>query len=146
VAAGPKARSSKTSTLTGIYGYLAQYPQAIIAPAMLRPSATQVIAYVLTAGDPAPIRAALQPLYGKRFCAAQSDYTAAQISAALNSLDITAPALTDAGGISTGQTMTPRGQICVEIDLSFVTPTVAAIATAQPDGLVLLRPWLVPVD
>lgn len=128
--------------LTALQKYTDTHPGDVLTLAMLRPSSTQVIAYVLTLTDPAPVAAALRPAYGKPLCVVRSRYTQAQITRAA---DAFTPLMqhgpvyvVSAGGLG------PDAQPVVGVELTAVTTKTAALAGRQARGLVRLRPWLAP--
>lgn len=130
-----------TAALTA---YQQGHPGTVVRFALLRPSATQVVLYVLTDGDPAAIRSALQATYGNRLCVAASRYTAAQIRAAEAAFPVSASAEIGATIYQTFDAIASTGQIYVEADVAWVTPEMAARAAQQPEGLLRLHPWLAP--
>ncbi len=126
---------------TALESYTNAHPGAVVMPAFLRPSRTQVLAYVLTATDPAPVAADLRPAYGKRLCVVRSRYTKGQITRAADAFAVWTGPVYVVGGGSLG----PDAQPVVDVELTAVTPDMAALADRQPDGLVRLQPWLTPV-
>ena len=138
----PAGARDENPDLTPLEDYAQAHPGAVWEPALLRPSGTQVVAYVLAFTDPAPIAAALRPAYGQRLCVVPSRFSQAQIDRAAD--DFTAlmehgPVYTTgAGGLG------PDAQPVVDVELTAVTAEIAALAERQPAGLVRLQPWLTP--
>lgn len=126
--------------------YLKRHPGAIVFMAQLRPSRTQVVRYALTAGDPAPVRAALQAESGgdRRLCMTQSRWTAAQKDAAQRAFDPSGPRNLHAGIWGVGRGLRRDAQEVVIVDLAYVTDELAARAEAFPSGLIEFHPWLAP--
>ena len=122
----------------------------VVEVAVLRPSSTQAVAYVLTAGDPNPAGRALEPTYGARLCVFRSRYTTGQLDAARSAMRATAsdaagdPLIVpyDVGGIG----LAGDAQVCTPAGVAIVTDALARTVDAQPDGLVQLAVWLRPVS
>jgi hypothetical protein len=142
----PKGPTGENIDVGAITSYAAKHPGVLLEPADLRPSDNQVIAYAVVYHGAAEMTAALRPTYGKRLCIGQSRYTAAQLAKAYHDLDFNAAVCKAANVNTTGHGLTPQGQVNYELSMPFVTPDLAKVADAQPAGLVLLQPWLVPVS
>lgn len=138
---GPRDENFDFSPVTS---YAAAHPGTVLAPAELRPSATQTVAYALTTADPRTVTKALRPYYGARLCVERSRYTQAAINRAAA---VFVRRMNGSDGIwSVGSGgLDLRAQPSVDVYLVRVTPAIAALAAAQPAGLVLLHPWLFPV-
>jgi hypothetical protein len=133
--------------LTALQSYSGAHPGSVIMPALLRPSRRQVLVYALTAGDPAPVEAALRPTYGPALCVVRSLYSQAQIESAAAAFAPDAPPSRRAGFLVVGSGGLARDeQVVVDVALVRVTREVAALAARQPSGLVRLHPWLYPAS
>ncbi len=127
---------------TAMDDYTHAHPGGVVMSALLRPSRTQAVAYVLTTTDAAPVAASLRPAYGKSLCVVRSRFTQAQITLA----DDAFTALMQHGpvyGVGAGG-LGPEAQPIVSVELTAVTTKIAALADRQPNGLVELEPWLAP--
>jgi hypothetical protein len=125
-------------------GYENDHPGSVVMLAELRPSATQVLAYVLTTRDPASIIAALRPTYGARLCVTRSHFTRAQIDAACAPLQALERTFTSGIFASGCNDLGTNAQPVDEFDLMFVDQRIASLAAAQPPGLIKLEPFVVP--
>lgn len=141
----PRGAAGENIDVTAASRYQARHPGVIEQLALLRPSTTQVLAYVVTVGDPAPVVAALRPAFGQRLCVARGRYRPAEIAATARALRIDSPVCRAAGVYSTGSGLTPQGQPEYGISLPWVTPALAVLAGRQPAGLVRFDGWLVPL-
>ncbi|UQX88477.1 hypothetical protein M6D93_00380 [Jatrophihabitans telluris] len=125
--------------------YQERHPADVVQVAILRPSRTAVVAYVLTAGHPSAADAALRPTYGDRLCTHTSPYSRAEIDSAQKAFaPPTEGAFPGSGLYATGQGLTRDGSPVIDVQLAFVTEQLARIAESQPRGLVELNAWLVP--
>ncbi len=138
----PVGPANNNIDLDPVLAYARDHPGTIFKPALLRPSPTQVLVYVLTVTNPEPVAAALHPYYGARLCVARSRYTSAEVETAAQAFEpffIDGPVYALGGG-----GFGPDAQPIVEVELVLVTPEIAAVAEEQPAGLVRLEPWLRP--
>jgi hypothetical protein len=123
--------------------YMAAHPGAVMQIAILRPSDTQAVMYLLTAVDPAPVRTALAASYPNDLCAAQSRWTPSQVKTARSHIEHLA--LPTGGPIyEWGEQLTPDGDVVVDVHLARVTDDVVAALADDPPGLIALNPWLKP--
>jgi hypothetical protein len=132
--------------LAPVQAYAVSHPGVIVESAILRPTKDEQVAYVLTAGDPAPVRIALAPALGSGLCVARSRYSAAQLDrtkAAMQALP-RIPAL-NAITLGTGS-LTKAGQPEILLDVAMVSAALAGAVDAQPAGLVRLTAWLSPTS
>lgn len=119
------------------------HPGVVVYYGFLRPSTTQVLMFVATSGDPAPVRAELTRTYGERLCVIKAPYTAAQISRVQH--DMMQLQVPPYFVWAVGNGYDDHGQPNISVDLVYVTPDIAALAASQPPGIVTLKPWLAPV-
>jgi hypothetical protein len=132
---------------TALLSYSGAHPGSVIMRAALRPSRRQVLMYALTAGDPAPVEAALRPAYGPALCVVRSRYSQAQIASAVAAFRPDTPPARRAGLLVLGSGGLARdGQTVVDVSVVRVTREVAGPAARQPAGLVRLHPWLYPAS
>jgi hypothetical protein len=132
---------------TAFQSYSGAHPGSLIMRAAMRPSRRQVLMYALTAGDPAPVEAALRPAYGPALCVVRSRYSRGQIESAVAAFRPDAPPARRAGLFVLGSGGLARdGQTVVDVSLVRVTREVAGLAARQPAGLVRLHPWLYPAS
>lgn len=138
----PVGSENENLDFTTMDNYAHTHHGVVLWTALLRPSTTQVLAYVLTLTDPAPVAAALRPAYGKSLCVTRSRFTQTQITHAADAFTTSmrhGPVYTvSAGGLG------PDAQPVVEVGLTAVTTKTAATADSQPSGLVQMQPWLTP--
>lgn len=138
----PVGAADENLDVTAMDDYAHAHPEVVVTSALLRPSTTQAVAYVLTTTDAAPVAAALGPAYGTSLCVVRSRFTQTQISHAddaFTALMQHGPVyVVGAGGLG------PDAQPIVDVELTAVTPKIAALADRQPSGLVKLEPWLAP--
>lgn len=138
----PFGPENENLDFTTMDNYAHTHPGVVLMSALLRPSSRQVLAYFLTMTDPAPVAAALRPIYGKSLCVARSRFTQAQITHtadAFTTLMQHGPVY----GVSSGG-LRPDAQPVVDVELTAVTTKIAALADSQPSGLVQMQPWLAP--
>jgi len=141
----PAGARDENLDLQPVLAYGAAHPGTVLMPAQLRPSRTQVLAYVLTLGDPVPVMAALRPAYGARLCVVRSRWDDAQLTRAAQALTLdTATARTGEEYAVGRGGFAPDAQLQVEVSLTRVTVRIARVAAGQPPGLVRLQPWLRP--
>jgi hypothetical protein len=124
--------------------YARTHPGAIVDMALMRPGKRQVIALVLTSGDPRPVTAALAQSYPRQLCVVRSRFTRAELRHALRVFDIPQWQATPAREWAVGESWTRRGQVYVDVDLLRVTPAVASAASGLRPGLLSLHPFLRP--
>jgi hypothetical protein len=136
---------------TAVERYRDTHPGAIVDLGLLRPASDEVLIYVLSAGDPAPIRAALTPTYGQDLCVYPSKYTTAQIDDARELLAQRMQAEPGSSGvalttpITVGQGWNSDDQPNVDVEVPILTDELARVIDAQPAGLVTVSAWLRPV-
>jgi hypothetical protein len=143
----PRGRANVNLPFGAVERYKRAHPGAIIFEAMLRPSANQALVYLVTNGDPAPVRDALAPRYKERLCVVKSQYTHDQIRAAYHVVtapmrgqgSLTAP--TGAGGPGLNPT---DEQPMIEAEVPALSQSFADAIDAQPAGLVQVTVWLAP--
>lgn len=124
--------------------YQHRHPGTIVTLANLRPAVYEVLAYVLTAGDPAPVRAGLAPTYGARLCVTRSHYTSAQISSAYALMQRHIAGRSSTSVISCGEGLSDIAQPDVFVDVPIVSSEFARLVDTQPAGLIQLTAWLTP--
>ena len=140
---GPRGENINTAAASN---YAARHPGSVQELAMLRPSENQVVALVLSTGDPAPIQAALQAPMRNRVCVVRTRYTKAQIAATSAAFRIGNPLTKAAHVDGTGHGLSHTGQPTFVVQLPVVTEPVAELADRQPAGLVVLDAWLTPIS
>lgn len=140
----PHGKKDEDLDLKPVQDYRQQHPGTIVEVALLRPSADQVLAYVLTSGDPAQVDKDLRPSYGKRFCAFRSRWSRSQADRA--DVDVafryghrTGVFARDAGGLSA------QAQLEVVVGVVLPTPALQAAVAKHPAGLVRLAVFLQPL-
>ncbi len=124
--------------------YQATHPGDIVVLAILHPSPTAAVAYVITSGDPTDAGDALTKTYGKRLCVVQSPFSAQQIATAKRLiLSHVGTTITDAnsGG---GPTVDSHGNVIIDADVPILDASFAKAVDAQPSDLVQLTVWLRP--
>jgi hypothetical protein len=135
--------------MTTVFRYRREHPDAIVQIAELHPDPAANVVYILTAGDPDPVRTALADKYGDRLCVQRSMYSAAQLAAARalvgglfrHSEDpLTRPS--SGGGIGLGPTL----QVDTEITVPMVDDQLAELLDRQPEGLIEIDAWLVRIQ
>jgi hypothetical protein len=142
----PVGREDADLDVTPLQAYSDAHPGSVVMPAELRPSRRQVLIYALTAGDPAPVEAALRPAYGPALCVVRSRYGQAQIASAAAAFRPDGrPAGAGVSAVSGGG-LARDEQVVVDVSLVRVTAGVAALAARQPAGLVRLHPWMYPAS
>lgn len=141
----PIGAKDENIDMTAAYQYQRAHPGTIIDSALLRPSERQTVAYVLTDGDPAVVRAALTPDFGKRLCVTRSTWSRAQLSSALAAMhrQMNGPAVLTSA-IAVGESLTAAAQLQVNVDIPTVSPALADVLNAQPHGIISLDVWLAP--
>jgi hypothetical protein len=114
----------------------------------LNVSRYKALVYVLTSGDPQPVRTALEPSYGEHLCVVRSMSSASQIHAAHKLLlaqmsaqrgSPTAPVDVGGGGLNP-----TTEQPMVEANVPVLAQGFADQIDAQPAGLVQVTVWLAP--
>jgi hypothetical protein len=124
--------------------YKTNHPRDIVLVAILRPSPTSAVAYVVTAGDPRAAGTALTKVYGQRVCVVQSPFSVQQIDAAKRLITAhVGRSITDvnSGG---GPTIDSHGNVEIEAQVPIIDASFARLVDAQPAGLVQLTVWLRP--
>lgn len=124
-----------------------QHPGEVVRIALLRPSATKVIMYVLTKSPQTTIVSDLSKTYGGRICAAQSKYSTADVSAALKFYQQRTPnaALTLNTIYGSGEGMSTSGQPEVSLEVGAISEDLIKSTAQFPPGLIRINPWLKPV-
>lgn len=126
--------------------YQKQHPGTVIEVALLRPARHQVLMYVLTAGDPGPVRSALTPAYGRNLCVQQSRYSQAQIHDARHVVGSTMsnhPTLYTPYAVGTG--LAPDAQVAVDVSVPILDAHTAHLIDSAAPGLVHVDLWLRPI-
>jgi hypothetical protein len=127
----------------------AAHPGAVLIGAIMHPLPGHLVIYALLGADqdPAAVREAWQPFYKDHLCVYRSRYTHAELRAVYDAFDPRQPvwAGTAPDGIGIGTTLTPQAEVRIDIELDYVTPAIAELATRQPTGLVNLSPWIKPI-
>jgi hypothetical protein len=139
----PQGPSNQNLDLAPAARYGRAHPGAIIQFALLRPSASQVIAYILTAADPGPVRTALTARFHGRLCVVKSRYTLDQIHAAVRIVHA-AQAVPANQIYVTGRGLSASAQVQIQVGLTRITPAIARMAAATPAGLIQFNAFLVP--
>jgi hypothetical protein len=113
--------------------------------ALLNPSRSQSLVYVLTAGDPSTVERDLRSAYGQRLCVAASKYSIEQLRAARRLLDLISRRRSSRfyEGGSGGLTSAEQPRITVSV--AILTERDAQSIDDQPAGLWQLTVWLKPV-
>lgn len=128
---------------TALTDYQAKHPEVLMI-ALLRPSQTQVLAYVLTSGDVDAAERALRPTYGERLCVHRSRFTKAELDAA-----IADPALQGGEGTQVftwgGGGLSRDGELQSTVGATWAEPALLAAQARHPKGLVALDLFLNPV-
>jgi hypothetical protein len=127
--------------------YRSEHPGQIVEVALLRPYPDAVLMGVIAASDEAreAVEAGLRPAYGKRLCVVTTRYTPEQIRAARDDLSpITRrdDGIYGGGGISISDDL----QVRTEAEAVMLTEELDRAVRAHPDGLAVVRPWLVPAS
>lgn len=126
--------------------YQATHPGDVVIEAILRPSKTAAVAYVVTSGDPTNAGDALTKRYGKRLCVVQSKFSTQQIAAAKRLVNAhLGSTLTDVN-VGGGPTIDPHGNVIVDAEVPIVDASFARAVDAQPARLVQLTVWLRPTS
>lgn len=139
----PRGPAEQNIDLTAADAYKAAHPEVVMV-AELRPSSTQVVAYVLTSGDVPATATALRGAFGARLCVAKSKYANAAITSAQRDFMPTVRAGVGGGIASESTYLGPDSQIFVWVDCMFVTADLKDRTAHAPVGLVQLHPWLTP--
>jgi hypothetical protein len=143
----PRGSRDENLPFGAVSRYKRAHPGAIVMDAMLRASAYQVLVYVLTSGEPAPVRDALAPKYGKRLCVVRSQYTHDQIRAAYRLVTsamhggaaLTSPTIAGGPGLNPSDE-----QPMLDAEVPLLSQSFADAIDAQPAGLVQVNVWLAP--
>lgn len=128
--------------------YRAKHPGDIVQIALLRPFQDSVLMGVSAVNEAAAARAeeALRSTYGKRLCVVVSRFTRAQITAAQDEIRVGSDEGTRLGVMGgAGEGVSDDLQVEVGYDVVMVTEELQRRAQKHPPGLLVLRPWLVPV-
>ena len=128
--------------------YRAEHPADLVTIALLRPFPDSVLMGVSAVDDAAAARAekALRPAYGKRLCVVVSRFTRAQVTAAQAEIPIGSEEGTRLGVMGgAGEGVSGDLQVEVGYDVVMVTEELQRRADRHPPGLLVLRPWMVPV-
>jgi hypothetical protein len=128
--------------------YLAAHPADVVTRALLRPFADSVLMGVSAVDEEAAARAeqALRPAYGKRLCVVVSRFTREQVTAAQQEIRIGSDEGTRLGVMGgAGEGVSDDAQVEVGYDVVMVTDELEARSQKHPQGLLVLRPWLLPV-
>lgn len=128
--------------------YRAEHPGDVVQIALLRPFPDSVLMGVSAVDEAAAERAAeaLLPAYGKRLCVVVSRFTRAQITAAQAEIRVGSDEGRRLGVMGgAGEGVSDDLQVEVGYDVVMVTEELQRRAQEHPPGLLVLRPWLVPV-
>ena len=126
--------------------YQSAHPDLVAEVAISRPSKTAAVPYLLTWGDPEPVRQALQGDYGDQLCVERSRWTRDQVQAAAAELT---PGFARSQGIymyGSGHSLDDDGQLKVDARAVRETPELDAFVARHPAGLVQISYWLHPVS
>jgi hypothetical protein len=113
---------------------------AAVAVTTFRPGKRQLV-LVVAAADIEAVEAQLRPQLGARLCVVPSQWTRPELRAVLDHLS---GRWEDWNIYSAGEINTSQGQAQVTARLARVLPEMAAWAAPLPDGILALRPWLIP--
>lgn len=129
--------------------YRHAHPGSVEMLAMLRPGAHKVVMYVITTGDPAPVRAALRPDYGKRLCVVRARFSPTQIRTARHTViapmkrkhppALTTPVEAGGPGLAAGTEQPQAIATVPELGAGF-----ARRIDANPAHLIQVTVWLAP--
>jgi hypothetical protein len=126
--------------------YQATHPGDVVIEAILRPSPTAAVAYVVTSGDPTNAGNALTKAYGKGLCVVQSKFSTQQLAAAKRLVNAhLGSTLTDVN-VGGGPTIDSHGNVLIDADVPILDPSFARAVDAQPADLVQLTVWLRPTS
>jgi hypothetical protein len=128
--------------------YSAEHPGDVVTIALLRPFPDSVLMGVSAVDDAAAARAeeALRPMYGERLCVVVSRFTRAQVTAAQQAIPVGGEEGVRLGVMGgAGEGVSDDLQVEVGYDVVMVTEELQRRAEQHPPGLLVLRPWLVPV-
>jgi hypothetical protein len=125
--------------------YASAHPDQVVEVALLNPSRSQSLVYVLTTGDPSTIERDLRAAYGQSLCVATSKYSIEQLGAARRLLDSMSKRRSSRfyEGGSGGLTSAEQPRITVSV--AILAERDAQAIDAQPAGLWQLTVWLKPV-
>lgn len=127
--------------------YKNQHPDSVTEIAYLHPGRQYSVMYVLTTGDPAPVRAALTPIYGPNLCVQHSRYSQAQIhyarQAAISTMSNHPSLYTSdlAGGVG----LAADEQVSVDLSLPILDTRTARLIDSCAPGLLHVDLWLHPI-
>ncbi|MEN3318186.1 MAG: hypothetical protein V7643_1587 [Mycobacterium sp.] len=139
----PTGGTDENLNLAAAEQYADSHPGSIVSVVMARRSGTQVVAYVITSGDPAPTRAALKAAYGNRLCVARSEYRVRDLHSAyarFSQLASQPPSVMSVVGVA--QVISAHGQPEIAVRVNIESRRVAALAGSYPAGMVRVTPWL----
>lgn len=115
---------------------------AAVAVTLFRPGPEQVV-LVVAAADVAAVEARLRPQLGASLCVVPSRCTKAELDQAHAHLS----SRLDSWNIHRmGVSSDADGQARIVVNLTMVTPEIAAWAASAPPGVADLRPWLSPIS
>jgi hypothetical protein len=132
--------------LTAAENYRQAHARDVVLVAILHPSSTAAVAYVVTSGDPSAAGNALTKVYGNRLCVVRSPFSTAQLGAAKRLVDAhIGTAITDVnnGG---GPTIDSHGRVQIRAAVPIVDRSFADLVDAQPAGIIQLSVWLRPAS
>jgi hypothetical protein len=128
----------------GSYGRA--HPGQVVSLAIFRPNDTTAVV-VAAVTDVATVRAAV-PRDPSALCLVQSQWTSAEVAAALAPFEADQTTYADGAGASVleaGEGIAASGQVELDIQVVALTPKVEAWAAAAPAGLVHMVRWLATV-
>ena len=128
--------------------YRAEHPGDVVTIALLRPFPDSVLMGVSATDEAAAARAeeALRPTYGKRLCVVVSRFTRPEVTAAQAEIEVGSEEGRRLGVMGgSGEGVSDDLQVEVGYDVVMVTEELVRRAEKHPPGLLVLRPWLVPV-
>jgi hypothetical protein len=125
--------------------YAAAHPDLVAEVAISRPTKTQAVPYLLTWGDPEPVRESLRSSYGDQMCVQHSRWTKEQVMSAV--AEFTHDVVSSQGiyAYGSGHSLTNDGQLKVDVEAVRSTPQLEAIVARHPAGLIKIDYWLHPV-
>jgi hypothetical protein len=126
----------------------AGHPDLYVMVALLRPHPDAVLLGVAAASPQArdAVERALRPAYGEQLCVVVSDVTREQVEAARTEFDLDAGEWSRLGIYGgSGEGLREGMQVEVGYEVVRVTEELQRRADRHPPGLLVLRPWLVPV-
>lgn len=143
----PSAGPGGNPDVSAAQAFQTAHPDLVAEIAIARPSATQAYPFLLSWGDPAPVRDALKGDYGDRFCVLQSRWTRSDYAAAAAEVGEGSTLYkTDGVYVSSPRQMGNDGQLTVTMEAVRSTPNLEAVVARHPAGLIKVTYWLHPVS